>query len=119
MSRLPRDPASGVSVATGRVAYRSIGLALAFTLLATLPATARGIVLFLADDLGYADIGANNPSTFYETPHIDRLAETGMRFTDGYATCPVCSPSRYSIMTGKLPARGRVTDWFTGRRSGR
>ncbi|MCZ6598462.1 MAG: sulfatase, partial [Planctomycetota bacterium] len=53
-------------------------------------------------------------SDFYETPNIDRLAAEGMRFTDAYATSPVCSPSRVSIMTGKLPARVRITDWIPG-----
>src|SRR5713101_5621008 len=59
------------------------------------------IVFILADDLGYMDIGANNPRTFYETPNLNRLAAQGMRFTDGYAACPVCSPTRASILTGK------------------
>jgi len=76
-------------------------------------------VFFLVDDLGYQDIGAYNADTFYETPHVDRLAREGMRFTQGYAACPVCSPSRYAIMTGKYPARADVTDWFTGRHAGR
>jgi arylsulfatase A-like enzyme len=76
-------------------------------------------VFFLVDDLGYMDIGANNPNTFYETPHIDRIAGDGMRFTAGYAASPVCSPTRYSIMTGKYPSRVDATDWFTGRREGR
>ena len=49
-------------------------------------------VFFLVDDLGYMDIGANNPDTFYETPNVDRLAAQGMRFTNGYAANPVCSP---------------------------
>ena len=57
------------------------------------------IVFFLVDDLGYMDVGCNNPKTFYETPNINRLAATGMRFTQGYAANPVCSPTRYSIMT--------------------
>ena len=56
------------------------------------------IVVILADDLGYMDIGANNPQSFYETPHIDRLAKRGMRFTQEYAACPVCSPTRASIL---------------------
>ena len=63
------------------------------------------IVFILSDDLGYMDIGANNPKTFYETPNIDGLARNGMRFTQGYAACCVCSPTRASIMTGKYPAR--------------
>src|SRR5438445_11844440 len=72
------------------------------------------IVFILADDLGYMDIGANNPKTFYETPNLNRLASQGMRFTDGYAACPVCSPTRASILTGKYPARLQLTDWLPG-----
>jgi arylsulfatase A-like enzyme len=81
----------------------------------TRPATGEtrpNFVFILADDLGYMDIGANNPKTFYETPHIDRIAATGMRFTDGYAACPVCSPTRASILTGKYPARIGITDYI-------
>lgn len=76
------------------------------------------VVVFLVDDLGYMDIGANNPDTFYETPNVDRLATSGMRFTDGYAANPVCSPTRYSLMTGKYPTRVQATNFFTGKRSG-
>ncbi|MHC4175982.1 MAG: sulfatase [Planctomycetota bacterium] len=76
-------------------------------------------VFFLVDDLGYMDVGCNNPESFYETPNIDRLARTGMRFTDGYAANPVCSPTRLSIMTGKYPSRVGATNWFSGRRVGR
>ncbi len=71
------------------------------------------ILFILVDDLGWTDLGCFG-STFYETPHIDRLAATGMRFTDAYAACPVCSPTRASIMTGKYPARMNTTDWFGG-----
>ena len=80
---------------------------------------APNFVFFLIDDMGYMDIGANNPNTFYETPNIDRLAKTGVRFTDGYAANPVCSPTRYSIMTGKYPSRVDATNFFSGRRPGR
>ncbi|MFC1764825.1 sulfatase [Planctomycetota bacterium] len=76
------------------------------------------VVVFLVDDLGYMDIGANNPDCFYETPHIDALASSGMRFTDGYAANPVCSPTRYSLMTGKYPTRIDATNFFSGKRSG-
>ncbi len=76
-------------------------------------------VFFLVDDLGYMDIGANNPDTFYETPNVNRLAAEGMRFTDGYAANPVCSPTRFSIMTGKHPSRADATNFFSGRRPGR
>lgn len=75
------------------------------------------VIFILADDLGYMDIGAYNPKSFYETPNIDRLAQQGMRFTDGYAACPVCSPTRASIMTGKYPARVGVTDYIGGHRA--
>lgn len=76
------------------------------------------ILVFLVDDLGYMDIGANNPDSFYETPHIDGLANSGMRFTDGYAANPVCSPTRYALMTGKYPTRVDATNFFSGKRSG-
>ncbi len=68
-------------------------------------------VFFLVDDLGWTDLGCFG-STFYETPNVDRLAAEGMRFTNAYAACPVCSPTRASIMTGKYPARMATTDYF-------
>ncbi len=71
------------------------------------------IVFFLIDDLGWADIGCNG-STYFSTPNIDRLAKAGMRFTDAYAACGVCSPTRASILTGKYPARLHLTDWIPG-----
>jgi len=70
-------------------------------------------VFFLVDDLGWADIGVNG-SKFYETPNIDRLADSGVRFTNGYAACPVCSPTRASILTGRHPVRVDITDWIPG-----
>ena len=81
--------------------------------------TKKNVVFFLVDDLGFMDIGTNNPDTFYETPNIDRLAASGMRFTNGYAANPVCSPTRYSIMTGKYPSRIDATNYFSGTQSGR
>ena len=77
------------------------------------------IVVFLVDDLGYMDIGANNPKCFYDTPNVDKLAASGMRFTDGYAANPVCSPTRYALMTGKYPTRVAATNFFSGKRSGK
>ena len=77
------------------------------------------IVFILADDLGFMDIGANNPKTFYETPNIDSIGRKGMRFTTAYAACPVCSPTRASIMTGKFPVRTGVTDFLGARREGK
>jgi len=76
-------------------------------------------VFFLVDDFGWMDIGVNNPNCFYETPNIDRLARSGMNFTNGYAANPVCSPTRCSIMTGKYPSRLGATNWFSGVRTGR
>ncbi len=69
------------------------------------------IIFILLDDMGWKDLSCYG-STFYETPHIDRLAQGGMTFTDAYAACPVCSPSRASILSGKYPARVGVTDWI-------
>ncbi len=77
------------------------------------------IVFFLVDDLGCMDIGAYNPDTFYETPRVDQLAREGVRFSAGYAANPVCSPTRYSIMTGKYPSRVQATNWFSGNREAR
>ena len=76
------------------------------------------VVFILVDDLGWADIGVYG-SRFYETPNIDKLAKSGMMFTDGYAACPVCSPSRAAILSGKYPARMDTTDWFGGKRKGK
>ncbi|WP_299127132.1 sulfatase [uncultured Winogradskyella sp.] len=69
------------------------------------------ILFILVDDLGYHDLGVTG-STFYETPHIDQLANQSMQFTNGYAASRVCSPSRASIMTGKFTARHGITDWI-------
>ncbi|MCB1097801.1 MAG: sulfatase [Verrucomicrobiae bacterium] len=69
------------------------------------------IIFYLIDDLGWADLACYG-SEFHETPNLDRLARQGLRFTDAYAACPVCSPTRASIMTGKYPARLGITDWI-------
>ncbi|HMR93455.1 MAG TPA: sulfatase, partial [Chitinophagaceae bacterium] len=74
------------------------------------------IIFFLVDDLGWSDVQYNNPGTFYETPNVNQLAGEGMRFTNAYAACHVCSPSRASILTGKYPARLQLTDWLPGRK---
>ncbi len=76
------------------------------------------VVFLLADDLGWTDLGSFG-SSFYQTPNLDRVAASGMRFTQAYAACPVCSPTRASIMAGKYPARMQTTDYFGGRRKGR
>lgn len=74
-------------------------------------ATKPNILFILADDLGYHDLSCMG-SKYYETPHIDRIAKEGMTFTQGYAACQVCSPSRASIMLGTFPARHGITDWI-------
>ncbi|MCA9081630.1 MAG: sulfatase [Planctomycetaceae bacterium] len=69
------------------------------------------VVLFVADDLGWMDLGCQG-SSFYETPNLDRLAAQGMRFTNAYAACPVCSPTRASLQTGRWPQRTGITDYI-------
>jgi len=71
-------------------------------------------IFILVDDLGWTDLGCYG-SSFYETPNIDKLAGESTKFTNAYAACPVCSPTRASIMTGKYPARIHLTDWIPGR----
>ena len=76
--------------------------------------TAKPNILFiLVDDLGWADVGCFG-SKLYETPNIDRLASQGMKFTNAYAACPVCSPTRASIMTGRYPVRQGITNYIRG-----
>jgi arylsulfatase A-like enzyme len=75
------------------------------------PRAKPNVLFILVDDLGWTDLGIYG-STFYETPHIDALAKEGMKFNNAYAACPVCSPTRASIMTGKYPSRIGTTDWF-------
>lgn len=72
------------------------------------------ILVILVDDLGWADVGANFPDTFYETPNLDRMAANGLRFSQAYAAHPVCSPTRAALMTGKHPNRHNITDWIPG-----
>ena len=72
------------------------------------------VVFILADDYGWADLHCYG-STFYQTPNLDNMARQGLRFTDAYAACPVCSPTRASILTGRYPARLHLTDWLPGR----
>ncbi len=69
------------------------------------------IVFILADDLGYKDLGCYG-STFYDTPNLDKLAKQGVLFTDAYAACPVCSPTRASLLSGQYPQRTGVVEWI-------
>jgi arylsulfatase A len=72
------------------------------------------IVVILADDLGWNQVGYHG-STFYETPQLDRLAAQGMQFRQAYSAAPICSPTRAALMTGRAPARLRLTDYIPGR----
>ena len=74
------------------------------------------VIFIYADDLGYTDLSCTG-SRFYETPHIDKLAREGVCFTQSYAACPVSSPSRAALLTGKYPARINLTDYIPGDRA--
>jgi arylsulfatase A-like enzyme len=76
-----------------------------------LTAKRPNVLFILVDDMGARDL-SNEGSTFYESPNIDRIANEGMKFTRGYATCQVCSPSRASILTGKYPTNHGITTWI-------
>lgn len=89
----------------------SIGLLPVLSLSANKPEKKPNVLFILADDFGYHDLSCTG-SKFYETPNIDKIASQGMVFTNGYAACQVCSPSRASIMSGKFPARHGITDWI-------
>jgi arylsulfatase A len=87
-------------------------------LLVTAPLKAQtserpNIILIMADDLGWMDLHCQGNATL-DTPALDRLANQGMRFTDGYAAAPVCTPTRAAIMTGQAPARLRITNHAPG-----
>ena len=72
------------------------------------------IVFILADDLGYGDVGCYNPEAKAPTPNIDRLAREGMRFTDAHSPSTVCTPTRYSLLTGRMAFRNGMKGVFTG-----
>jgi len=88
--------------------------ALLFLATPAIAAEKQNVVFILADDLGWADLGCYG-SKYHKTPSLDRLAADGMKFTFGYSACPVCSPTRAAIMTGKYPPRTGITDWLPGR----
>jgi len=103
-----------------RIAARSASALAAATLLLCSTAVAESaepveqagsrpnVVLFLVDDMGYGDAGCYNPESKIKTPHIDRLAREGMRFTDAHAAGAVCVPSRYGLLTGRYAFRGKL-----------
>jgi arylsulfatase A-like enzyme len=77
------------------------------------PPRPPNVVVILADDLGWTDLACYG-SDLHETPHLDRLARDGVRFTQAYSACTVCSPTRAALLTGKYPARLHITDWIPG-----
>ena len=95
------------------VALASLAVLIPCSVFSAAPARPPNILFILADDLGLPPVGAYG-NAYYQTPNIDLLAREGMRFTDAYAACPVCSPTRAALMTGQYPARTRVTDFIPG-----
>ena len=99
------------------IRWRSIA---AFLVLAVLSGSAHGvpgkpnIVLILADDLGYGDVHCYNSESKVATPNLDRLAADGMLFTDAHSPSTVCTPTRYSILTGRMAFRNGMRGVFTG-----
>jgi arylsulfatase A-like enzyme len=78
------------------------------------PPSRPNIVLILADDLGYGDVACYNPESRIPTPRLDRLADEGLRFTDAHSPATVCTPTRYSILTGRMAFRTGFRSVFTG-----
>lgn len=112
-------PHSGSGVRASRRQFLRASLGTAAAAIGTGCARKTGarrpnFLLILVDDWGWTDMGAYG-STFYETPHLDKAASEGVRFTNAYSACPVCSPSRAAVMTGKYPPRVNITDWIPGR----
>ena len=86
-------------------------LTLALASLAAAEDRPPNVILILVDDLGWMDLSCQG-SDYYKTPNVDRLASEGVRFTNGYAACAVCSPTRAAVQTGRYPHRVGVTDWI-------
>jgi arylsulfatase A len=102
---------SAISIAI--LAIFSLAWSAASAETSTDPPVKPNIVLILADDLGWTDLACFG-SKLYETPNIDQLARDGMKFTQNYSACTVCSPTRAALLTGKYPARLHITDWIPG-----
>ncbi len=90
-----------------------LGLLILLALLFSMATAAENpnIIIILADDMGYGDPGCYNPNSKIPTPHIDSLANEGMRFTNAHAPGPLCHPSRYGLITGQHPFRINVSVW--------
>lgn len=91
---------------------KAIILSLLLAPLAICAEKSRNVVFILVDDLGATDIDIDGKNPFYETPNLAKFAKTAVNFTNGYASCPVCSPTRSAIMTGQNPARTANTNYF-------
>ena len=85
-----------------------------FALVCAASAAQPNIVVILADDLGYGDVGCYNPESKVPTPHLDKLAGEGMRFTDAHSPSTVCTPTRYSLLTGQMAFRINYRSVFAG-----
>src|SRR3954453_19840932 len=95
------------------VAVATLLLASGQALQAAQQAKRPNVIVILADDLGWTDLACYG-SDLHETPHLDRLAKGGMRFPQNFSACTVCSQTRAALLTGKYPARLRITDWIPG-----
>ncbi|MES2594932.1 MAG: sulfatase [Verrucomicrobiota bacterium] len=91
--------------------FRTILFLSSLIILQAASAAQPNVIFFLVDDLGQRDLGCYG-SKFYETPNVDRLAKEGALFTDAYAACPVCSPTRAAVQTGRWPQRTGITDYI-------
>src|SRR5688572_4681255 len=80
----------------------------------SLAAEKPNLLVILADDLGYGDVSCNNPDSKIATPHIDRIAAEGVRFTDGHTSSGVCTPTRYSLLTGRYHWRTHLQSGVLG-----
>lgn len=110
MSLHARPPAASRTAAV----ITAIAVAMLLHSASALAAETPNIVLIYADDLGYGDLGYYNPESKVPTPNLDRLAAEGMRFTDAHSPSTVCTPSRYGVMTGRMPFRLNYGGVFTG-----
>ncbi len=105
-----------LNVRTHRIGHRQDTVERAVSDLAAPRRRPPNVLVIVADDLGAMDVGPSNPACAYDTPALDAFARTAVRFTHGYAASPVCSPTRYSLLTGRYPTRVAATEWFSGKR---
>lgn len=94
--------------------FAVIGFVFATLLSSISEASKPNVVFILVDDMGWMDLSCQG-SNYFQTPNIDGLASRGIRFTDAYAACAVCSPTRASVITGRWPSRVGLTDWIRAR----